>query len=512
MRRLRVQLTVLLALLGMLVLAWGAAIFLGARDAARSSASIQSTVDRVDELRRAATGLSREFVAMETSRRAYLLTGDRASRDAGNRAEVRAVMGFKQVATLSQRWRNLPPLVSQVAAEYRAWVRTGQTEVKARERGAAAAAQVARRGNADRHFLQLCALQAKFEDQLARSQYSYARNQDRTYATAQALAVRTALMMLAALVLLAVWLRRAVGAPADALRSASGRLAGGDLETPVTLGVDNELGAVASDLETMRRRLAGRMEALERLRHLSAQVVGATSLQRLAEVALAGLQPEVGATRAILGAARPAGDLVLRALAGFPDSGVADDIVKADAEIRHVLPLPSLRAGQVVGLADLDEVATTTALHELVGKMGVRSLALVPLLSRGRFLGLLALCWTERHQLDREQEAVHRNLHICERVAVDASPFLLRRRQFHQAVAGLVSSARSTGVYRGLRGTPGDPCTTMGKLGQIPGRVAIPVDDQPAPLADERPHGQRQAALDQPAGRAPLGRRVESRR
>ena len=167
MRRLRVQLTVLLALLGMLVLAWGAAIFLGARDAARSGASIQSTVDRVDELRRAATGLSREFVAMETSRRAYLLTGDRASREAGNRAEIRAVMGFRQVAALSQRWRNLPPLVSQVAAEYRAWVRTGQTEVKAREHGAAAAAQVARRGNADRHFHQLWALQAKFEDQLA---------------------------------------------------------------------------------------------------------------------------------------------------------------------------------------------------------------------------------------------------------------------------------------------------------------------------------------------------------
>ena len=81
-------------------------------------------------------------------------------------------------------------------------VRTGQTELKARERGAAAAAQVAGRGNADKHFQQLWALQAKFEDQLARSQYSYARNQDRTYATAQALAVRTALMMLAALVLL----------------------------------------------------------------------------------------------------------------------------------------------------------------------------------------------------------------------------------------------------------------------------------------------------------------------
>jgi GAF domain-containing protein len=114
----------------------------------------------------------------------------------------------------------------------------------------------------------------------------------------------------------------------------------------------------------------------------------------------------VGATRAILGAARPGGDLHLRALAGFPDHGVADDIVKADADIRHVLPLDSLRAGQVVGLADLGEVAVTPALRELVERMGVRSLALVPLLSRGRFLGLLALCWTERHRLDREQEAL----------------------------------------------------------------------------------------------------------
>jgi GAF domain-containing protein len=46
------------------------------------------------------------------------------------------------------------------------------------------------------------------------------------------------------------------------------------------------------------------------------------------------------------------------------------------------------------------------ALRELVAKLGIRSLALVPLLSRGRFLGLLALCWTERHPLDREQEAL----------------------------------------------------------------------------------------------------------
>jgi CHASE3 domain sensor protein len=204
MRRLRVQLTVLLALLGMLVLAWGAAILLGARDAARSSASIQSTVDRVDELRRAATELSRDFVTMETSRRAYLLTGDQASLDAGTRAETRAVEGFRPVAALSERWRNLPPLVKRVAAEYRAWVRTGQTELRKKREGARPAALVDAQRNADRRFRTLWDVQADLEDQLARAQYSYARTQDRTYATAQTLAVRTALMMLGALVLLAV--------------------------------------------------------------------------------------------------------------------------------------------------------------------------------------------------------------------------------------------------------------------------------------------------------------------
>jgi signal transduction histidine kinase/HAMP domain-containing protein len=405
-RRLRVQLTVLLALLGMLVLAWGSAIFLGARDAARSTATIQSTVDRVDELRQAATRLGRDLVVMETSRRAYLVTGDQTARRAQARAAVRADQGVRRVRRLSRRWYDLSRMADEVAWAYRAWVRTGRAELAAGRARAGAAALAAASADADERFRALWSRQTALEDQLASSLQAYAGSQDRTYAAAQTLAVRTGLMMLAALVLLAIWLRRAVGAPADALRSASGRLAGGDLETPITLGVDNELGAVASDLETMRRRLAGRMEALERLRHLSAQVVGATSLQRLTEVVLAGLQPEVGATRAILGAARPGGDLVLRGLAGFPDGRVADDIVKADPELRRVLPLARLRAGQVVGVADPGEAASSPALGDLVARMGVRSLALVPLLSRGRLLGLLALCWTERHPLDREQEAL----------------------------------------------------------------------------------------------------------
>lgn len=406
MRRLRVQLTILLALLGLLVMAWGATIFLGARDAARNSASVQLTVDRVDGLRQAATRLSRDFVIMDTSRRAYLLTGDQATLQAQIQAEEHASEGFGQLRRLALPWKGLPPLVERVGTEYRAWVRTGRTEVKARQAGAQAAARVAAKGFADRQFRALWERQTRLEDELAWRQAAYASSQSRTYKAAQTLAVRTAVMVLAAVLLIALYLRRAVGAPADALRSASGRLAGGDLGTPVELGVDNELGAVASDLETMRRRLAGRMEALERLRHLSAQVVGATSLQRLAEVVLDGLQPEIGATRTILGAARPGGDLVLRALAGFPDGGVADDIVKADAEIRELLPMAALRGGQVVGMANLERVASSPTLHDLVARTGVRSLALVPLLSRGRFLGLLALCWTQPHPLDREQEAL----------------------------------------------------------------------------------------------------------
>jgi signal transduction histidine kinase/CHASE3 domain sensor protein len=406
-RRLRVQLTILLALLGLLVVAWGSAIFLGARDAARSNQSLQERDDRFDGLRQHSAQLGRDFVTIETNRRAYLLTGDQRTLDAQHQAEVLAHQRMAEVAKLAARWRRLSVVIKELRSDYRAWLRTGRSELTAMARGGPrAAARLIRKGQANRHLQALLNGQAALEGELARAQSVSARSQGRTYRAAQTLALRTALMVLAAVVLITFYLRRAVGAPADALRSASGRLAGGDLETPVELGVENELGAVASDLETMRRRLAGRMEALERLRHLSAQVVGATSLQRLAEVALDGLQPEIGATRAVLGAARPAGDLVLRALAGFPDARVADDIVKADADIRKVLPIPALRAGQVVGMADLVEVAGSPALRDLVARMGVRSLALVPLLSRGRFLGLLALCWTERHPLDREQEAL----------------------------------------------------------------------------------------------------------
>jgi two-component system, OmpR family, phosphate regulon sensor histidine kinase PhoR len=406
-RRLRVQLTILLALLGLLVVAWGSSIFLGARGAARSDAFLQSRVQRFEDLRKQSAWLGRDLVTIETSRRTYLLTRDQATLEAQRRAQVRAHQRLAEVARLAPPWSELPTVIERMRWEYRSWLQTGQSELKALARsGPAGTARLVSQGRADHHFQALLDDQAALEGALVRTQSVFARSQGSAYTAAQTLALRTAFLVLAVVMLIALYLRRAVGAPADALRSASGRLAGGDLETPVELGVENELGAVASDLETMRRRLAGRMEGLERLRQLSAQVVGATSLQRLAEVALEGLGPEIGATRAILGAARPGGDLVLRALAGFPDGGVADDLVKADADIRKVLPTAALRAGQVVGIADVDKLAGSPALRDLVARMGICSLALVPLLSRGRFLGLLALCWTRPHPLDREQEAL----------------------------------------------------------------------------------------------------------
>jgi Domain of unknown function (DUF397) len=62
---------------------------------------------------------------------------------------------------------------------------------------------------------------------------------------AQSLAVRTVVLVLAVVALITLYLRRAAGAPADALRSASGPLAGDGSEIPVKLEVENKRGAVA---------------------------------------------------------------------------------------------------------------------------------------------------------------------------------------------------------------------------------------------------------------------------
>jgi HAMP domain-containing protein len=155
-------------------------------------------------------------------------------------------------------------------------------------------------------------------------------------------------------------LRRAVAIPASALRRASGRLAAGDLTTPVRVPAANELSEVAGDLEVMRRRLVGRIAALNQLRQLSARVAGATSMQQLCEVALAGLAGEVGATRATLAVTgdSPADDsLILRGLAGLPEADLDEYMAKAAEAVAGPLPDQRLLAGDVVGISDLLEEA-----------------------------------------------------------------------------------------------------------------------------------------------------------
>jgi PAS domain S-box-containing protein len=408
-RRLRVQLTVLLAMLGLLVAAWGATIFLGARNGALLNASQQFQVSQFDQLRRTSIDFEMRFVDAETDQRNFLLTGNQDVRARYALARRRADGLLGQIRALAAPWPSLTPIVDQVQGAYVKWARATEAEVGARDRyGPGAAAVVVSHGVSRARFSELRVRHAALGQVIAGLQVAVARQQRSTYRDTQRLALDAAVMILATVVLIFVYLRRAVGAPADALRSASGRLAGGDLGTPIELPVPNELGAVAGDLEVMRRRLAGRMDALQRLRDLSAQVVGATSLEGLCDVALAGLGPEVGASRAALAAVDRRGRLVLRALAGFDDPAVAELIVKADEEVRAVLPLDRLYQGQVVGVADAGELARSGSepVRELLARMRCSSLALVPLESRGSFVGLLGLFWTEHHPLDQEQEAL----------------------------------------------------------------------------------------------------------
>jgi signal transduction histidine kinase/HAMP domain-containing protein len=227
--------------------------------------------------------------------------------------------------------------------------------------------------------------------------------------------VLSAIGVLAGVAGIGVSLRRAIAMPAAALRRASGRLAAGDLTTPVKVPARNEIGEVAGDLEVMRRRLVGRIGALNQLRQLSAEVVGATGIQQLAEVALDGLRGEVGASRAALAVVDEHGHLELRGLAGLdrPDAPqFMDYLEKARAILAGPPPDERLHAGDVIGLTDLAELtdpaapAPRRALAELGQVLAVRGAALLPLHFQGRLLGVMTLLWTTPHELDVGEEAL----------------------------------------------------------------------------------------------------------
>jgi PAS domain S-box-containing protein len=513
-RRLRVQITVLLALLGLLVIAWGATVFLGARTAADSSTSLEMLTHRGEQLRRDVDELGTGFIEAESSQRDYLVTGDEDARSGYDEARRRTAELMAAVRTGAASWLDLTPTVEAVADAYRTWIRTERQEIDARSRVAgttrpppawpgerALASDLAR---SRRDFIVLRARQRMLVSELSAMQVAAARAQASTYRTAQRLALAAACMVLGAVVLLATYLRRAVGGPAVALRAASGRLAGGDLDTPIHPRVDNELGVVAGDLETMRQRLADRMDGMKRMRELSAQVLGATSTRELCDVAPAGLAPEVGSSRAALGVVRDAGQLRLRAVAGFPDDSVADRIVKADEEIRRFLPMAALRSGKVIGIGDLDRQTLDQPLRELADTMGVRALALVPLVSQGSFLGsqgsflgLLGLFWTEPHPLDQEEEAL---LGLAGNHLAGALVALLRYEEavraageaqavFYGIADGVLltdAAGRVTAVNRAMEGLCG--WTELEAQGRAYGEILPVTDDQGAPIAPaERP-------------------------
>jgi PAS domain S-box-containing protein len=534
-RRLRVQITVLLALLGLLVIAWGATVFLGAHSAVGSSTSLESAIDRGEQLRRDVDELGTGFVEAESSQRDYLVTGDPDALDSYEAASYETAELMAAVRTGAAPWADLTATVEAVADAYRSWIRTEQEEVDARRDASrhlddadspnwALAADLAR---SRRDFTVLRARQRALVSQLSTMQIEAARAQTSTYRTAQRLALVAACMVLGAVLLLSLYLRRTVGQPAIALRSASNRLAGGDLETPVELRVDNELGVVAGDLETMRQRLAHRMEGLKRLRELSAQVVGATSPWELCHVALAGLTPEVGARRAALGVVRENGHLRLRAVAGFTDDDLAERMIKADEEVRTFLPMAALRAGKVIGIGDLDRQPLSQPLRELADHMEVRACALVPLVSQGSFLGsqgtflgLLGLFWTEPHPLDQEEEAL---LGLAGNQLAGALVALLRyeeavraageaRAVFYAIADGVLltdPTGRVTAMNRAMEALSG--WTELEARGRPYGDI-LPVSDDQGNLIPpgERPLA-RAIATGRPAGDQGFGVNLESR-
>src|SRR6266702_28998 len=492
MRRLRVQLTVLLALLGLLVVAWGATVFRGAHTAADSSTAMEVMTDRGEQLRRDVDELGTSFIEAESSQRDFLVTSDQDALRSYDEARSRTAELMAAVRTGAAPWLDLTPTVEAVADAYRSWIRTEQQEIddhrraaggQSRDQGGTGAGEVwtgertlaADLARSRRDFSVLRARQRMLVSELSSMQVAAARTQASTY------------------------LRRAVGGPAVALRAASGRLAGGDLETPIRPRVENELGVVAGDLETMRQRLAHRMDGMKRLRELSAQVLGATTTRDLCDVALAGLAPEVGPSRAALGVVRDNGQLRLRAVAGFPDDSVAERVVRADEEIRGFLPMAALRAGKVIGIGDLDRQPLEQPLRELVSVMGVRALALVPLVSQGSFLGsqgtflgLLGLFWTEPHPLDQEEEAL---LGLAGNHLAGALVALLRYEEavkaageaqavFYAIADGVLltdPAARVTAMNRAMEGLCG--WTELEAQGRAYGEILPVTDDHGTPIS-----------------------------
>ncbi|HUY62059.1 MAG TPA: histidine kinase [Candidatus Dormibacteraeota bacterium] len=202
-----------------------------------------------------------------------------------------------------------------------------------------------------------------------------------------------AVLALAALVLVAAQLlSKRLIRPLEALTTASGRIAGGDLDTPVAGGTDrDEIGALERALERMRRRLSLQRTAIEAgRRELEARVDARTRelQQRTDEVGLLyALTSELGRSL-VVGEVAAAAAEQLRDLLGLRGAFV------------YLLDALDRPPGRLVGRAVADGQADPLPSAACLGAVA-RSHAgaveageqfvIVPLVSGGARLGLLLL-------------------------------------------------------------------------------------------------------------------------
>src|SRR5919202_639418 len=137
-------------------MAWGAALFLGARTAVRSNTSLQRQAIRFALLAAASSELKACFVDAETDQRDFLLTGDEAFHDGYDAARDRAAAALARVRALTQPWPQLAPLVAGVADAWAGWQEQARREIRARLRyGLSAAIFLVDRGAGLRRFAEL---------------------------------------------------------------------------------------------------------------------------------------------------------------------------------------------------------------------------------------------------------------------------------------------------------------------------------------------------------------------
>jgi len=207
-------------------------------------------------------------------------------------------------------------------------------------------------------------------------------------------------LVIVAFILAAVTTRNIVKR-VQTLTGASERIAGGDLDSPVTTTGNDEIGTLAEALESMRSRLKTSYTEIEqRTRELS-------SLLAISEV-LASL-PGLSDLTAALGHAldrtleimkMDSGALLLpneekNTLSYLVYRGLPPEYAES-----ATYPLADL-AGENVTVSDL-EAGTTSPLHDQLRALGIRALVSMPLRSKQGILGILLLAHHQARQFSSQ--------------------------------------------------------------------------------------------------------------